>query len=190
MTDPLLYMLAVLTLLGTPGPTNTLLATAGALAGVRKSLILLIAELSGYFVAIATIRIVLGPVFAAYPLIGVALKVAVAVYLGWIAAKLWLRGARLSGPTSAVTLPNIFLTTLLNPKALIFALTIIPAQHPALVWFIAAYAVLVVGVGFCWILIGRAIGAAAGERHAGLVPRVASVALVGFAGIMLASAFG
>jgi threonine/homoserine/homoserine lactone efflux protein len=190
MSDPLLFILAVLMLLGTPGPTNTLLATSGAVAGVRRSLLLLAGELSGYLVAIAAIRIVLGPVFAAYLLIGSALKVAVAVYLGWIAIKLWLRGARLSGPASAVSLRNVFLTTLLNPKALIFALTIIPVAHPALPWFIAAFAVSVVCVGFCWILIGRAIGATAGERHAGLVPRIASVALAGFAGLIFASAFG
>lgn len=190
MTDPLLFILAVLALLGTPGPTNTLLATSGAVVGVRRSLVLLAGELSGYLVGIVAIRIVLGPIFAAYPLVGSVLKVAVAVYVGWIAVRLWLRGARLSGPASAVSLPNVFLTTLLNPKALIFALSIIPAEHPQLIWFLAAYALSVVFVGFCWILMGRGIGATAGERHAGLVPRIASVALVGFAGVIFASAFG
>lgn len=190
MTDPLLFILAVLTLSGTPGPTNTLLATAGALAGVRKSLILLIAELSGYFVAIAVIRMVLGPIFTAYPLLGSTLKIAVAVYLGWMAIKLWLRGARVAGSAVTVTVINVFLTTLLNPKALIFALSVIPAEHQQLIWFHTAFGLAVVAVGFCWILLGRAVGTAAGERHAGVVPRVASVALVGFAGIVLASAFG
>ena len=41
MTDPFAFALAVLALLGTPGPTNTLLATAGAAAGWRRSLRLL-----------------------------------------------------------------------------------------------------------------------------------------------------
>lgn len=190
MTDPLLFMLAVLTLLGTPGPTNTLLATSGAAEGVRKSLRLLVGELSGYLVAIAAIRIVLGPIFAAYPLFGAALKVAVAVYLAWIAVKLWLRGARLAGSAATVTLSNVFLTTLLNPKALIFALSVIPAAHPQLIWFLIAFGLAVVAVGFCWILLGRAASATAGERHAGVIPRAASVALVGFAGVILASAFG
>ena len=67
MTDPLLFILAVLTILGTPGPTNTLLATGGAVDGVGRSLPLLLGELTGYLVAIAVIRVVLGPVIAAYP---------------------------------------------------------------------------------------------------------------------------
>jgi hypothetical protein len=53
---------------------------------------------------------------------------------------------------------------------------------------IFAVSVLVVGLG--WILIGRAIGAASGERHAGTVRKVASVTLVGFAALMVGSAFG
>lgn len=190
MIDPLLYLLAVLTLLATPGPTNTLLATSGAMSGLRRSLPLLIGEIAGYLIAIAAIRIVLGPIFAAYPQLAIALKVAVAVYLAWVAIQLWLRGAALAGPAVPVTIRSVFVTTLLNPKALIFSISIIPTTHPELGWYIAGFVVLVISVGFAWIVIGRAIGATAGERHAGLVPRVASVALAGFAGLLLASAFG
>ena len=82
MTDPILFILAVLTLLGTPGPTNTLLATSGATVGVKWSLMLLAGELSGYLIAILAIRIVLGPIIHAYPLVGIALKIAVVAYLG------------------------------------------------------------------------------------------------------------
>jgi len=189
MTDPILYLLAVLTLLGTPGPTNTLLATSGAMSGVHRSLPLLVGELSGYLLAIGAIRIVLGPVIHAYPLVGIALKVAVVVYLGWIAFRLWTHDSSLTG-TRTVDAAAVFVTTLLNPKALIFALSIIPAAHPALPWFFIAFAVAVPSVGFAWIVVGRAIGAASGERNAGLVRRIASVALVGFAGVIAASVLG
>ena len=190
MTDPLLFILAVLTVLGTPGPTNTLLATSGATVGVGRSLPLLGGELAGYLIAIATIRLLLGPVIHAYPLVGVGLKLAVAVYLGWVAIRLWRRDTALTGEASAVSISSVFITTLLNPKALIFALTFIPAEHPQLLWFFVAFAVTVPSVGFGWILIGRAIGAASGEKHAGVVQRIASVALVGFAGWIAASTLG
>lgn len=189
MTDPILFLLAVLTLLGTPGPTNTLLATSGAMAGVRRSLPLLGGELAGYLIAVAAIRIVLGPVIHAYPLVGIGLKLAVVGYLGWIAFRLWTHDASLTS-TQTVGWRSVFITTLLNPKALIFALSIIPAEHPALAWFIAAFAVAVPSVGFAWILVGHAIGAASGEKNAGIVRRVASVALVGFAGVLAASVLG
>lgn len=189
MTDPILFILAVLTILGTPGPTNTLLATSGAMSGVRKSLILLVAELAGYLIAIGAIRVVLGPIIHAYPLVGIVLKLAVVCYLGWIAFRLWTHNSSVTEGRT-VDFRAVFITTLLNPKALIFALSILPAEHPALAWFFVAFALSVPAAGFCWILVGRAIGAASGERNAGIVRRIASVALVGFAGVIAASVLG
>ena len=150
---------------------------------------LLAGELAGYLIAVAAIRIVLGPVIHAYPLVGIGLKIAVVIYLGWVAVRLWRHNEALTG-AQTVGVRSVFITTLLNPKALIFALSIIPAEHPALAWFIVAFAVAVPSVGFAWILVGRAIGAASGERNAGIVRRVASVALVGFAGVIAASVWG
>lgn len=189
MTDPILFILAVLTLLGTPGPTNTLLATSGAASGVRRSLPLLGGELAGYLIAVAAIRIVLGPVIHAFPVVGIGLKLAVVLYLGWIAYRLWTHDAAI-GAAKAVGWQSVFVTTLLNPKALIFALSIIPAEHPQLPWYFVAFALAVPSVGFCWILVGRAIGAASGDRNAGIVRRIASVALLGFAGLIAASVLG
>ena len=188
MSDPLLFLLAVLTILGTPGPTNTLLATSGAAVGLRSSLPLLLGELFGYLIAIGAMRLVLGPVIAAYPPLAAGLKLAVAGYLLWLAIRLWLRSATLAG-SGRVTVINVFVTALLNPKALIFALSVFPMSHPGLHWYFLAFTVLVLTAGSSWVLIGKAVGAAAG-RHAGLVPRVASVALAGFAGLVAASGFG
>jgi len=186
MIDPVLFMLAVL---ATPGPTNTLLATSGATVGVKRSLLLLVGELGGYLISIAILRMVLGPVITAVPAFGIALKIAVALYLGWVAWKLWTRNASLTGE-GEVTVRALFATTLLNPKSLIFAFTIIPIEHPMLWAYFAAFAVVVPVVGFAWIVIGSLIGAASGERHAGLVRKVASVALVGFAAALVRSTFG
>jgi len=189
MTDPALFILAVLSLLGAPGPTNVLLATAGAMAGVRPSLKLLGAALGGYLIAVAALRLALGPVIEANPLVGITLKVAVALYLVWVAIALWRRSASLTGD-EAVSMQAVFVATLLNPKSLVFAFGVIPSVHPALWAYVAAFAVTIPAVGLGWLLIGRAIGAASGERHAGLVRKVASVALVGFAVVLVRSAFG
>lgn len=188
MTDPLLFILAVLTILGTPGPTNTLLATSGVTVGVRKSLPLLGAELSGYLIAILVIRGVLSPIIAAFPLVGTILKVMVASYICWIAVRLWMTPSTMT-TARQVDFRMVFVTTLLNPKAIIFALTVIPLTHPELWVYFVGFAVSVMGCGFGWILIGGAIGKASGGKHRGLIQRVAALALGGFAGVILASAF-
>ena len=190
MTDPVLFLAAVLTLLGTPGPTNTLLATSGALSGLRRSLPLLVGELGGYLIAIAAIWLVLAPVLHSFPLLGAALKLAVALYLIWTAIRLWRRSGALVASADVVAVRTVFITTLLNPKALIFALSIIPMASPAVAWFLLAFAVAVPSVGLCWIALGRTVGALSGTTHSRLLPRVASVVLVGFAALVGASAFG
>jgi threonine/homoserine/homoserine lactone efflux protein len=189
MIDPTIFILAVLSLLATPGPTNTLLATSGATVGIKRSLVMLAGELGGYLLSIAVLRIVLGPVIAAQPVVGIVLKVTVALYLVWIAVALWRRNSSLTGE-GAVTLRSVFLTTLLNPKALVFAFGIIPVEHPMVWAYVLAFAITLPLVGLAWIAIGSIVGAASGERHAGTVRKVASVTLVGFAALMVGSAFG
>lgn len=190
MDNALLFLAAVLTLLATPGPTNTLLATSGATVGVRRSLPLLGAEVVAYLAAIVAMRALLGPLIIAHPKIAVGMKLAVAGYLGVVALGLWRSGAPLAEQRDPVRARSVFVTTLLNPKALIFALTIIPAAHSQLVWFFVSFAVTVPLVGLAWIVAGRALGAAAGQAKAGLVRRIASVAQVGFAAWLVASALG
>ena len=188
MTDPILFFLAVATILATPGPTNTLMATSGATAGIARSWPLLVAEITGYLIAILAIRAVLAPVVHAYPAIGIGLKVAVAVYLVWLAVKLWRQPLALDADTRAITFTNVLVTTLLNPKALIFALTVFTQENsPALPWYFLAFAATVVAAGGGWIVFGRLLRGAAGAR-AGLIPKVAAVALVGFAGFILRAA--
>lgn len=189
MTDPWLFILALVTILGTPGPTNTLLASSGAAVGIRRSLPLLAGELGGYLLAVAAVRLVLAPVIAAQPLVGIGLKVAVAAYLVWIAVRLWMRASQLTGDGDGVTVANVFTTTLLNPKSIIFALGVIPPA-PGAEWYLAAFAVTVPVVGFGWIIVGRMIDAATGSRRRPLVQRAASVVLMGFAGLIAASVFG
>jgi threonine/homoserine/homoserine lactone efflux protein len=163
------------------------MATSGATAGIRASLPKLLAELAGYLIAIATIRFVLGPIIHAYPLVGAGLKIAVAIYLVWIAVRLWQRPLAATTDPRTVTFASVFITTLLNPKALIFALTIIPQDTPLIGWYVATFSATVIAAGFGWILIGTVLRATAGQRS-GVLPKIAALALIGFAGYIASSA--
>lgn len=185
MTDPLQFFLAVLTLLVTPGPTNTVMATAGA--GPRRSPIpLLLAELFGYLAIITLARIALLPLIDLYPPAGAAVKIVVIVYLCYAAFRLWRNPITVTTQEVLVGPRLVFFTTLLNPKGLIFAVAVFPKDHPQLYAYFAAFAVFVGVCGFTWFSLGRGLSSLAGSR-ASLLPRVAAVALLGFAALLATS---
>lgn len=187
MTDPILFLLAAVALLAAPGPTNTLLATAGAIGGLRRSWRQIAAALAAYTASIAVYRLALGPVIAAVPTVGTMLKIAVALYVAWLAVRLWRTTTGIAArPPEA---REIFVATLLNPKGFVAALTLLPQGAGALPYF-ASFAVLALAASAGWVLIGRGLSVSVGDRHEHLIPRIAAVALGGFAGMIAASALG
>ena len=92
MQDPLLFSLTVLTILGTPGPTNTLLATGGASVGFRRALLLIPAEGAGYLISILTWGLLVGPLLASSPAVNLGMRVLVGCYLLYSAIRLWNSG--------------------------------------------------------------------------------------------------
>lgn len=187
MTDPLLFALAVLALLATPGPTNTLLATAGASVGLRRALPLLPAETAGYLVAISVIGYLLGPIVAGAPAFAMALRLLVGAYLLHVAWKLWC-GAGAPAASGFITPSRIFLTTLLNPKAIVFALGIVPVESEGGLLYLAAFTVLCASVALGWIGVGALMGRAArSAKHGALVPRLGAAVVSAFA-VLLVSA--
>src|SRR5262245_59970631 len=119
--DPLLFVASTMSLLATPGPTNTLLATSGASAGLRRSIHLLVAELCGYLLAITLLRLVLGPLIMANPVLGTGIRLAAAIYLVYLAVVLWRHSSVKVYDSCPVSFSRVFVTTLLNPKAIVFA---------------------------------------------------------------------
>ena len=187
MHDPLLFALTVLTLLGTPGPTNTLLATAGAATGWRGAFGLILDENLGYLLAILAIGILLGPAIAALPAIGIGLRIVVGLYLAVVAWRLWQAGAsQVTRPAALVGPRQIFLTTLLNPKAIVFAVAVVPFDADNVIAYLAAFSSLCALVALGWIGIGRTIGAAAGRSgHTRLIPRIGAAGIGTFAVTMI-----
>ncbi|MBB4377750.1 hypothetical protein SAMN05216573_103513 [Bradyrhizobium sp. Rc3b] len=108
----LTFFTATYFLLAVPGPTNTLLATSGAGIGIARSLHLLVAELAGYLLAIALLRLALGPIVMDIPLAAVLLRVAVTIYILCLAAMLWRVNTRELRDGAAVTFGQVLLTTL------------------------------------------------------------------------------
>ena len=72
---PLLpFVLSILALLLTPGPTNTLLAIGGAAQGFRRALPLVAAEISAYLLVVTPLATVAAGFLTAYPMVAIALK--------------------------------------------------------------------------------------------------------------------
>jgi len=157
--DLMTFVAAAAALLATPGPTNTLLATAGASRGPHASARLLLAELTGYLLAILVLRTVLGPVIVAVPAFGLALRVAVVLYLLYLALVLWRHGAREVSDAAPVTFRRVLITTLLNPKAIIFAFTLLPeaGEVASLLPWLVALALSIVTIGAAWVLLGATL---------------------------------
>lgn len=188
MEDPILFTTATLTLLLVPGPTNTLLGASGVIVGFAGSLKLLCGELAGYACSILLITTIFAPVMGKSPAISSGLKVAAGLYLLTLAIKIW--GTPLGAqPGAVITLRRVFITTLLNPKALIFALIIIPFNSPYRFLYVTSLFTIIPLVGAAWIAAGSLLHLHSRLKYSASVTRTASVILGVFSTILIASAF-
>lgn len=183
----LTFVAATCFLLALPGPTNTLLATSGAGVGVSRSLYLLAAELAGYLLAIAVLRLALGPVVSDVPLVGAVLRVAVTVYVLCLAAMLWRFRASDLRSSAPVTFAQVLLATLLNPKAMVFAFLLLPLEAGLadLLPWLATIALQIVVAGAGWVTLGATLGRGARRLgHPDLITRTGAVTLVAVTGLI------
>ncbi|HEV7319172.1 MAG TPA: threonine transporter RhtB [Ensifer sp.] len=190
--QPLAFALAALVLLATPGPTNTLLWLSGASVGFRRSLPLLTGELGGYLGVIIPAVALLAPFLAAHPQLGLALRLVAACWVFYLAYALWTTDAERS-EGMVISIRQVFVTTLLNPKALIVALVLLPqAGLAAVTPWIAGFSLLVLTVGSTWIAAGAVMVQMSKSLSASHLPRrIAAVCLtlfsVGIAGSAIAA---
>ncbi len=192
MTIPA-FIAAVLALLLTPGPTNTLLAVGGASAGFRRSLPLILAEASGYLLTITPLVTFAGPYLAAHPLAASAIKLCSAVWVLLLAIRLWTTPPATAGTSpSLVTFRQVFITTVLNPKALIFGLVLVPHGTLAnVVPWLGLFVILVVSAASIWLSAGAAI--LYRRRDSGFPPllsRIAASVMLVFATSLAGSSLG
>ena len=113
-----LFVSLVITILLTPGPTNTLLASSGIETGVKKSLKLIPAEVVGYFIAISAWGVLIDSIAESLPILPPILKLFSAVYIIYLAFKLWKTStvaADLNQPSITANLAVILNTVFLRP---------------------------------------------------------------------------
>jgi threonine/homoserine/homoserine lactone efflux protein len=182
VSDVTPFVLAVLGLLAVPGPTNTLMAAAGASRGVVRSLPFLAGELGGYFIAITFWTEVVGAAATSQPLVPVIAKFIAAAFLIWSAWKLWSAAGGSDLEQRGITLSRVFATTLINPKGLVFAFAIFPpVGFGERVPYLGLFAVLVVVTAIGWMMLGAvAQRSSRGVLTSARVERVTAVALAVF----------
>jgi len=176
----------VITILFTPGPTNTLLASSGVQVGVRKSLLLIPAEALGYIVAIIAWGMLIGKVSTALPLLPTFLKLMSAGYILYLAIKLW----RTANQQVALNQPTIrprelLFATLLNPKALLFASAIFPAvawkSQDIYLAHMSVFVGLILPIALFWISVGAMLATNKVKwLSQSKLQRTASVVLISF----------
>lgn len=182
--------LAILALLLTPGPTNTLMFLAGAEQSAARAARLIPAELAGYLVTVGPLALMGAPLIATLPQIRDAIALVAGLWVAMLAWKLWQLPLG-NGRAATVTARSVFLTTLLNPKALILGLVLLPDPQRTLA-NLANFSGQVALVAVIWAFAGATLGRAGGKPSPNLpiLRRAASVWLAGLAVAMVLRASG
>lgn len=181
------FFTAILGLLLTPGPTNTLMGLAGASAGPRRVVRLIPAEILGYLTTILPLALIGHTLLADFPMAAQAVKLAAAAWVMVLAVKLWGRGS-LDHMGGDITGWRVYVTTVLNPKALIIALVLLPSPAaPGFLSRLALFCLTAAGVALVWGGAGTiARQGSAGAGRMQLIQRAVSVWL-GVVSVMLAA---
>lgn len=117
-------ILAMVMLLLAPGPTNTLLATSASHMGFQRAIRLIPFEVTAYL--LVTVPLVLfGNALSGYPWVFLSLKGVAACWIAYLAVMLW-NGYDHGEDQPPVSAHRLFVTTLTNPKALVFGLVVLP----------------------------------------------------------------
>jgi threonine/homoserine/homoserine lactone efflux protein len=151
---------------------------------------LIAAEIVGYMISIVTLGLTLGPATHAAPGLLMVLRLAAGVYLVVLALRLWRQeGPGLVSARSAVGPAQIFVATLLNPKAVILALGVVPFGAAYTRVYLLALCLLIILTALVWIAAGVRLGKAVEWRGWGwIVPRLSAIGVGTFALLFLYAA--
>lgn len=169
------FSFAVFALLLSPGPTNTLMGLAGARNGLRCASRLIPAEMLGYLTTVLPLAWLGSEAVEHLPGLAIVLQLAAAVWVMFVAVSLWRVPANVRMP-SEVTAIRVYLTTVLNPKALIFGLVLLPSLGDSeFTPKLGIFGVMVMAVALIWGSAGSLTTSGnSGSRRLPVVQRIAS----------------
>ncbi|MCD2177144.1 hypothetical protein [Rhizobium sp. C1] len=181
----LAFIAAVLALLLAPGPTNTLMGVAGSQGGIVRAARLIPAELAGYLTTILPLTLIGSPFFAEFPVAALILKSAAAVWVMFLAIKLWGRAQATDG-IGSVSAGRVYMTTALNPKALVVSFILLPPfSDPAFFPRLSAFCALVMAAALVWAGAGNLLSGGKPGNRTRLVERIASVWLAAISVLLI-----
>jgi threonine/homoserine/homoserine lactone efflux protein len=181
-SDHINFVSSAILLLFVPGPTNTLLATRGAVYGFRGAFWGVPAEMFGYLISILTYRLAIIPIESFISGIRIALQIACALYLGFVSHQLWLNED--AGNRRVVSGRKILITTLTNPKAFLFAFVILPVPTTDILMQNTVNGIilltLILVAGTAWTTVGALAVSRTSPNSVRHIARVAALCLSGF----------
>jgi threonine/homoserine/homoserine lactone efflux protein len=146
------FVIAVFSLLILPGPTNAVLALASTTLTVWRSLSLIAAVVLAYLAIIVPVSSIAAPLLYGHPGIASIVKLISAIWVLYLALKLWVGAPE--GGQNTLGVDQLFITTLLNPKAIIIGLTLVPAVEAGVPAATATFVVCVTVTSAIWLGLG------------------------------------
>ncbi|NTF35045.1 LysE family translocator [Rhizobium skierniewicense] len=188
MTYPV-FLFAVVALLLAPGPTNTLVALSGTQSGHRSLWFLLPAELLGYLTMILPAAWFGAMIIESLPFATNVLKLTASAWVMYLAISLWRSRSGMSD--TEVSAKRVFVTTALNPKALIVAFVLLPPPtDEQFLLKLALFCAAASGVAVVWCSLGRLTRSQVGANvRFAIVQRAASIWLAIVSGSLFFAAF-
>jgi threonine/homoserine/homoserine lactone efflux protein len=182
----LAFSFALFALLILPGPTNTVLVMSAQGLKLQRALALLATVAVAYMTIVVPVFVLAGPLLHDHATVGKGVKLLSAAWVLYLAARLWSAGPEPTG--SSISLAALFVTTVLNPKAIVIGLTLIPSADslPPVV-SISTLAFIVLATSTIWLTAGHLI-LCQGPRAQMLAQRFGSAVLLIFSIALTASA--
>ena len=156
--------LSLMTVLLVPGPTNSLLLQTGINRGLNaRSMRFVVAEWLAYIIQMTMWGVFIDLLITDHSWVVIATKIFAVCFLFYISLKLWfsVKDHR-PGKTTGISVPDLFVATLTNPKGLFFVSFVAPAgtflSLSNYVSFMSLFSVIIFPVGLVWIAIGAYCG--------------------------------